>query len=683
MNNNNGPSITSNKWRYRQDIDGLRAVAVVAVILYHFNRVLLGGYVGVDVFFVLSGYLITGLMVSDLEQGRFSLASFWERRIRRIWPAASVVTLAVLLAGYLLMLPQEYESLAKDALAQLGMVANIHYCNWGQNAVGYFALEMKSLPLLHFWSLAVEEQFYLVFPLLLVGLWRWGHRWCVRLLVVLAVASLVASVVCVQFDRRSAFYLLPFRAWELLSGSLLAFVNVKWDANEGRWRWAREVIAVVGLGFILWPCWSYREWTLFPGLTALPPCLGAGLVIFAGLATVENAKLPLVNRLLALRPVVFVGQMSYSLYLWHWPLLAFSRYVYGENLSLPVKLFVPICTAFLSYVSWKFIEQPFRRKGLTGHPWNTAMGAALASCLLAGFAAVIWFTCGLPSRFRPDLNAFVSANVPQSLKFQHLGFPDADGEWRFPMLGQPGLENRPAFLLWGDSHALAIAEVIDAESQNIGLWGNAAIVLGRLPVPGHWRKVSLVPRDQFQNFRAWNQAMLDLIRTRKPRNIILCGRWPAYFAEWADGLSELEPSTPDPISVDRLILQGLGQLLELCEETDSKLWILEAVPEQPITVRERAIGAHLTGKPTDVIGVNRAAHERRNEKMKKILSGISSERLRIVDLAEPLFNVDGFSRVGTSEEAWYRDDNHLNKRGVERALSDVIRKMLKKMRMEQ
>jgi len=267
MNAGNNVPTTSGLWRYRPDIDGLRAVAVLAVILYHADLGIAGGFVGVDVFFVISGYVITGFMLAELERGRFSLAGFWERRIRRIWPAALVVTLAVLVAGYVLMMPVDYVLLAKDAMAQLGMVANIRYCQGDYRT--YFAPDMNARPLLHFWSLAVEEQFYLFFPLLLVPLWRLGRLRCGVILGLLALVSLVASVVNLPTHEMGVFYLLPFRMWELLAGSLLALVS----GVACRWRGGREVCASVGLALICWSCWCYSPMNLFPGLAALVPCL--------------------------------------------------------------------------------------------------------------------------------------------------------------------------------------------------------------------------------------------------------------------------------------------------------------------------------------------------------------------------------------------------------------------------
>ncbi len=229
-----------------------------------------------DVFFVISGYLITGLMSADLERGTFLLGGFWERRIRRIWPAALLVTLTVLITGFMLMLPSDYVNRGRDPLAQLGMVANVRF--WLSDLHNYFAPATSLMPLLHTWSLAVEEQFYLVFPVMLAFFWRLGRRGGLAVLGVLAVASFVASVLWIKPSPHAVFYLLPFRAWELLVGALLAL----WDWPAPKGRWVRETIALTGMGFILWPCWAYTSNTVFPGLAALPPCLGAVLLIFMG-----------------------------------------------------------------------------------------------------------------------------------------------------------------------------------------------------------------------------------------------------------------------------------------------------------------------------------------------------------------------------------------------------------------
>jgi peptidoglycan/LPS O-acetylase OafA/YrhL len=284
--------ITQN-YRYRPEVDGLRAVAVAVVVLFHADLGFPGGFVGVDVFFVISGYLITSLIVRDLEQGKFTLRSFWERRARRIVPALVVLVLLVSVAGFFLLLPSDYLDLGRSAAAQAAFVANIFF--WRET--GYFSGGADQKALLHTWSLAVEEQFYLIFPLLLLGLFRFAtFRRRRGLLSVISVATLMSftlSVWAVTSYRTAGFYLLPPRAWEILLGALVAIAPAQrfWTT-----RMLREVAALCGLSAILIASLVYDSFTPFPGVAAVLPCLGAALV----LVTTERAP-TIVGTLLARR----------------------------------------------------------------------------------------------------------------------------------------------------------------------------------------------------------------------------------------------------------------------------------------------------------------------------------------------------------------------------------------------
>ena len=266
-------------FRYRPEIDGLRAIAVLAVVLYHAGLGVSGGFIGVDVFFVISGFLISSLIIKDLESGKFTLAGFWERRIRRILPAVAVVVLATLVAGWFLLLPDDYASLGKSAVFQALCSANIYF--W-RIPSGYFAVKVDELPLLHTWSLAVEEQFYMVVPLLLFGSFRMSafrHRGTLLSFIAAGMAvSLTASICWVVPHPSAAFYSLPSRAWELLCGASVAILPASALLNS---RTIRETLTWLALTAIIAPCFLYTKETPFQGLAALPPCLGTALFIWA------------------------------------------------------------------------------------------------------------------------------------------------------------------------------------------------------------------------------------------------------------------------------------------------------------------------------------------------------------------------------------------------------------------
>jgi peptidoglycan/LPS O-acetylase OafA/YrhL len=340
---------------YRPDIDGLRAIAVLSVLFFHADLGCSGGFVGVDVFFVVSGYLITGLILKDIDAGRFGITQFWERRIRRILPALSIVVLFCLAMGWFFFSPLDYRKLGQSAFAQALLVSNIFFWQTAGKA-GYFdESSVEITPLLHTWSLAVEEQFYLLFPFLLLACRGFSRRRLARLTLVLGAISLGLSVYCSYYYRVANFYLLPTRAWELLIGAWPAIVLSTRDPA----RWLKESVSWAGLAAILAAIFLYNRETRFPGITALPPCVGAALIIWANRSSCTS-----VGKILAWPPLVYIGLISYSLYLWHWPLLAFGRYLVPGPLSVGERGLLLLIGLVLAALSLKFVETPFRQRSV-------------------------------------------------------------------------------------------------------------------------------------------------------------------------------------------------------------------------------------------------------------------------------------------------------------------------------
>ncbi|MDB5622017.1 MAG: acyltransferase 3, partial [Devosia sp.] len=297
----------------------MRSLAIVPVVLYHAGVTLLsGGFVGVDIFFVISGYLITSIITRELDQNRFSIIDFYRRRILRIVPLLFIVVLAVLVAGHFVLFPFELQALGETAAATALFVSNIYF----YLTTDYFDAPANGIPLLHTWSLAVEEQFYIVFPVLLWALHRWARPYLVPVLVALVIGSLALSVVGTQLARIFTFYMLPTRAWELGVGALLAVVPMA-PIRSRLWR---EVLGWAGLVLVLAPLFYLTEASAFPGLNALPPVLGAALLIGWGEGT-------MVGRALEWRVLVYLGLISYALYLWHWPVIVFDAFVTGPDMA--------------------------------------------------------------------------------------------------------------------------------------------------------------------------------------------------------------------------------------------------------------------------------------------------------------------------------------------------------------
>jgi len=361
---------------YRPEVDGLRAVAVVPVVLFHAGSGLFaGGFIGVDVFFVISGYLITSIILEDVEAGTFSFRRFYERRARRILPALLLVCLVCIPIAWVVLLPHQLQEFAESLVAVVTFTSNIIF--WQQS--GYFATSAELNPLLHTWSLAVEEQYYLLFPLLVVLCCKSDGRKLRTVLIAIAAVSLLAAHLMTVLDARSAaFYLLITRFWELAAGALTSmYLRSKPPQHQPSNIWS-----LVGLVAVCASFFWFDRYTLHPGLYTLFPVVGSVLVIvFAGPGT-------LVHSVLASRLLVAIGLISYSLYLWHQPMFAFARYWLADDPSTVVMAVLVMLSACLAFLSWRFVEQPFRTSEAISA--RTAVGSLLAGSLLIGGIGVYW-----------------------------------------------------------------------------------------------------------------------------------------------------------------------------------------------------------------------------------------------------------------------------------------------------
>lgn len=350
-----------NRLAYRPDIDGLRAIAVLSIVLFHINADLVpGGFIGVDIFFVISGFLITAIIHREMERGTFSFKEFYRRRMLRIAPAYLVATMATLLAGCVLLLPEELAALGRSAAWSAVSLPNVYF--WKYLDTSYFAEASDQVPLLHLWSLGVEEQFYLLWPatLLLLGIVARRKPILLGILAILAVGSYYYGSVESAKDPSFAYYMLPARAGELLTGAILALTRWSEPGDTGRQslpaRLLAEGCALVGYGLLYQGFYKLDGDSLFPGWNALYPCLGAAFLIIAG-----SRGRPWLMAPLRWKPVVWIGLVSYSLYLWHWPILAFVRYFAG-TVSPRVGLACFVAMLLLSFLSYRYVELPFRER---------------------------------------------------------------------------------------------------------------------------------------------------------------------------------------------------------------------------------------------------------------------------------------------------------------------------------
>lgn len=448
--------------KYRPEIDGLRAVAVLSVMAFHMNWPRTpGGFVGVDIFFVISGYLISSIILREICQSSFSILGFYERRIRRIFPA--LFAMLIVFTGFALIyiLPSEFSVYAKSLLAATCSVSNFYF--W-QHA-GYFDSQLSN-PLLHTWSLAVEEQFYIFFPLFLLLVRSLQPKRIKTAVVVLFFASLAVSSWQAFFAARAAFYMPSSRAWELLMGTMLS-LGIFPRLPSRLWR---NVVAAAGLLLIAYPVCFYSMRTPFPGLYALAPCLGAALIIGA-----SESGSSLVCSGLSLRPVVFVGLISYSLYLWHWPVIVAHQMglLFSMNDTLPARYITMISPRFydrvintaasflLAILSWRFVERPFRSGSLRlkGPPLFALAGSLMA--VIIGFSIWANTAAGFTGRFSPKAAQIASflddSTSKQSMRLGSCFIAEGNTfrDYR-PDLCLHSIAGKKNYLLLGDSHSAAI-----------------------------------------------------------------------------------------------------------------------------------------------------------------------------------------------------------------------------------
>ncbi len=462
---------------YRPDIDGLRAVAVLLVVFNHLRTRFSGGYIGVDVFFVISGYLISGVILSEMNTGSFSIIRFYDRRIRRILPALIVMMLGTCILVFRYFVPPETESFARSMLAALFSVSNLLF--WHE--AGYFDAPSTLKPLLHTWSLAVEEQFYIVFPIFLLAVRRFFPQRLKEAVWTLTAITFALACIWVRRDPTAAFYFAPLRAWELLIGTIISqhYVPVLRSSIQ------RNFASLTGLLLVMVPALMYTPQTPFPGLAALPPCLGAALLIAGG-----ETGTSLVGRVLSWRPIVFIGLISYSLYLWHWPILVFQNTSLlllhagaGDKRSKFAVLAVSLVAATLS---WRFVETPFR-KGRFRPGRRTLFilaGAAASVVTMLGISAIVEH--GFSGRFPQDALAVAEYTSFDPTAAYRGGVCFMDSQNAFSdFRPQTCLAEDPArkhYLLLGDSHGAHLYPGLSAVFPELNLsQANAAGCVPLMP----------------------------------------------------------------------------------------------------------------------------------------------------------------------------------------------------------
>jgi peptidoglycan/LPS O-acetylase OafA/YrhL len=499
---------THRRLPYRADVDGLRAVAVVAVIAYHaFPGALRAGFSGVDVFFVISGYLISSLIWRGLADGTFSPLTFYARRVLRLFPALLVVLAACLVAGWWLLAPSGYEDLGRDTAAAAVYLSNFVF--WRES--GYFAPAASARPLTHLWSLAVEEQFYVLYPWLLIATFR-RKRATVMLLLGILAASFAVSVVILRVDPAQAFYLLPSRFWELLAGGLLAYAqfNATWQPSQR----LANLASLCGLALLPLAFAGPQGGSDFPGWWALAPVAAGALLVAGG----PHAAL---NRLvLARRPLVFVGRISYPLYLWHFPLLSFARARYG-TLSTGATLAVVALSFVLAFLTYRLLELPLRSY-VRRVSWKPVPVLVVLMLALGGGGLVVDRSGGAPSRLpllMRKLTGYTYAYKPVYREGTCFLRNDQDATAFTASCVEPG--TKPLLFLWGDSHAADLYPGLRA-LETSRRFRIAQFTASSCPPFAHYSP----PHRPF--CEELNRVVLAKLRALHPQEVVLSAAWERY-----------------------------------------------------------------------------------------------------------------------------------------------------------
>jgi peptidoglycan/LPS O-acetylase OafA/YrhL len=667
--------------RYRADVDGLRAIAVLPVVLFHAGiQTVSGGYVGVDIFFVISGYLISSLLLEEIRSGTFSIIAFYDRRIRRIFPALFLVLLISALAAAWLQAPADFKQFGQSVVATSLFSSNLFF--WWK--IGYFDTASDTKLLLHTWSLGVEEQFYIIFPVLLFLLFRWNSNKTKYYLLLVCLVSFCLSIVCVRVYPSAGFYLAPARAWELLMGSLVAFELFP----SVRTYFLREVCAALGLVLILFSVFTYTPNTAFPGLGALPPCVGAALIIHSGASGHSSTRY-----ILSSRPIVFIGLISYSLYLWHWPLIVLSRQYSIEAISGGEIAGIVCASLLIASISWRYIEQPFRCRRSIGTSHILYLGG-LAACSIIVVGVFAHVTDGWPQRFSES-----EASISSSSQSYDLNCLSDEDHWIDPAKAcDYGAHVAPAYALWGDSHAAALAVGIGRTAESYGESVKLFSYSGCPPVLG----VKRIGHPLHKCIE-YNEAVISLLeKDLSLHTVFLASRYAVYLKGWGLelGPAAISNNASNPVLVtnaeesvksgaerEKMYASHLAETVRRLVVTGKKVVLVYPIPEVgydvPKTLTKlsrRGVDPYSFARPVSLF-------YRRNDVVFNTLDNVKDESIFRLYPHKQLCD-ERHCVVSNAKKTLYSDDNHLSSEGSEyisklfRPVFDITTRVISKVSYE-
>jgi len=594
---------------YHREIDGLRAIAILPVLLYHANLGLFsGGFIGVDVFFVISGYLIASLIFEEINEKRFSLINFYERRARRILPALFVVMFATLVTGWVYMDPFELKELSQSAFATSIFSSNLYFTL----KVGYFNISAELKPLLHTWSLAVEEQYYFIFPLLALFLWKRGIKVVAVSLITILLISFALAITLNTSSPNASFFLLHTRAWELIAGALVAlhFHSARFKLTS---KFLASWVSLFGLILILAGILFIDSNVAYPGIGTLLPVVGTVLII---LCAQEHT---LTYKILSHKSLVYIGLISYSLYLWHQPILAFARIITLQELTMPLAVSSLVLTFILAIFTKKFVEDPFRKKRILPSRKSLLSSTVLISAFFIAFGMAGHVKKGFPERSELSLRLA-----------QNFGLSEKCSGAELDQTACSTAENPEAFL-WGDSFAMHLGEAVDIVEKN----GIKQLTMSGCPPIVDYNEAS---RKTLVTCYDYNQSVIRYLESmQNPQDKRV------YLATSTLGKSDSTELFLD--TIQRLKLKGFHVVL---------------VSPTPVNANTLHCIKYQARNDQQYSQCQFDINDIKNDQLFTDLSTISSqEKIDFVDLRE-LICVDGKCSVSKGNTILYRDNGHLS-----------------------
>ena len=649
---------------YRPEIDGLRAIAVSLVILCHAGfKGFEGGFVGVDVFFVISGYLITKIALNDVAQGNFSISNFYERRARRILPALYLILISCIPFAWIWMLPRDFQDFWMTVTTTSLFSSNIFFVG----KAGYFENALKSSPLLHTWSLAVEEQFYLVFPILIYLTKRFGYSASIAFLTFVFISSLIASSIGSLTHPIPTFFLLPTRAWELALGALLAFYLPRIENSISPT--ANQTLSFLGLSLIITSNFIYTEHTPFPSIYTLLPTVGAVLIITSGRTGTATASI------LQFKPIVGLGLISYSAYLWHHPIFAFVRY---RSLQPPSQeIFAILCfvVLVLAVITWRYVEIPFRSKSTLGKMRFIQYSVSLTACfVLMGFIGHVLID---KDQQRDDVAEIKNIAQANAQRFDcSKDNPGLSDENLYCGVTNYSDDTTTPIAVFGDSHMAAMLPAFETIKSETG---GSLIHLG-LPGCPPLLDVDVVKRGNGRgNCQAVSQAQYNFVKTHKAKKVFLIARWSIYTNPPIGSdiktrffLTDRLHKTESIEDSRKVFEHAIRSTVSKYREIGADVFFIEQLPEH------RASGRHLyrhlkeqgllgTKEAKSVIknaSVTHSSHDGHHEYYRAIVRATQKDiSFTAINFDRVFCGEDGCS-IGNELEAYYEDGDHVNKNGA-------------------